>query len=357
MATRLRHAAFIFTLLFPVAAFADGFPQLRLSGKVWGQWSYDLSRANPDAPEPNGANRFEVTRTYINFKAKLTESISLRITPDLVASSGSGGKIDGSLLLRLKYAYVTFDDALPGVSVRGLMQPTPYIGFSDDIWGYRVLGPNLLEHFTGVRSSDLGLSVFGRPLEVLEYVVLASNGEGYSQQERSEVNAARYKDLSARLTLSPFAQGSGLVRRLRLSVFGQYGITENFTPLDRHLERIRGMGLLTWQGPGITLGAGGGVAIDDAVVELEVERSQRFLWTSWGWVELPLNLRAIGRLDLDVPDEEAERRTRIIAGLAYLFTDDVQFIVNWQRNGYQAPEIASLSAPGDSLFLRVAAEF
>lgn len=356
MAARFSTALLLFLALWPLSAFADEFPKLSLSGNVWGQWAYDISYANPESPSPNGANRFEVTRTYVNFRAQLTESISTRITPDLVATTGTGGNIDGSLVLRLKFAYVTFEDALPGVSVRALMQPTPYIGFSDGIWGYRVLGSDILEHFTGIRSSDVGFSLFGRPLEAIEYVVLASNGEGYNHQERSEPNAARYKDLAVRLTLAPFAQGGELFRRLRLSVFGQYGITEKDPRLDAHLARIRGMGLLTWQAPGFTLGAGGGLAVNEAPGELRVSRERSFLWTSWGWVDLPLNLRAIARLDLQAPDGGA-RRTRLIAGGAYRFSPDVQVIVNWQRNGYQAPEEASPTAPGDSLFVRVAAKF
>lgn len=356
MATWFSLSLLILSLLFPLRASAEALPRLQLSGNVWGQWVYDLSYANPESPDPNGANRFEVTRTYINFRAQITESISARITPDLVATSGTEGNLDGSLTLRLKYAYVTFEDALPFVSVRALMQPTPYIGFSDSIWGYRVLGSDILERFTGVRSSDVGLSLFGRPFEILEYAVLASNGEGYNRQERSEANAARYKDLAARLTFSPFAQAGEFVRRLRLSLFGQYGIREKAESLDRHIERIRGLALLTWQAPGFTLGTGGGVAIDDRVEELRVDRSQSFLWTSWGWVDLPLHLRAIARLDLDAPDD-AGRRTRLIAGAAYLFSDEVQFIVNWERDAYQAPEEAPLGARGDSLFLRVAAEF
>lgn len=356
----IRTLFFACTLLLPLGARAD-FPKLDISGNVWGQWAYDLSFAHPDSPNRGGTNRFEVTRTYVHFRARLSESISLRITPDLVAATGTDGSLDGSLVLRLKYAYVTFD-ALPGLSVQALMQPTPYIGFSDGIWGYRVLGSDILEHFTGIRSSDVGLAVFGQPVgKFLDYQVLASNGEGYNRQESSDPDVGKYKDLAARLTLAPLAEAGPMLRSLELTVFGQYGIREKVPGLGAHLERIRAMALATWNAPGITLGAGGGWAGDDRIEEERVERLESFLWTSWGWVDLPLGLRAIGRFDLDSPTrsdvDDVGRRTRLIAGLAYLFTDDVQVIANWERNGAQRPENGPLSARGDSLFLRVAAEF
>ncbi|MFO7156036.1 MAG: hypothetical protein DIU72_005425 [Pseudomonadota bacterium] len=344
--------------LAPLGARAE-YPKLELSGNVWGQWAYDLSFAHPDSPKPGGTHRFEVTRTYLNFRARLSPSISLRVTPDLVAATGTDGNLDGSLVLRLKFAYVDFE-AFPALAVRALMQPTPYIGFSDGVWGYRVLGPDILEHFTGIRSSDVGLGLLGAPLgNYADYQVLLSNGEGYNRQERIEPEAGKYKDLAARLTLAPLAGAGPWLEGLRLTLFGQYGIRERI--LGARLERIRAMALATWSGPGFTLGTGGGFSADDQATEGRLLRRESFLWTSWGWVDLPLSLRAIGRLDLDVPDaasaDDPGRRSRIIAGLAYRFTDDVQVIVNWERNDAQKPENGPLDAPRDSLFLRVAAEF
>lgn len=163
------------------------------------------------------------------------------------------------------------------------------------------------------------------------------------------------------MTLSPFAQAGPLLRDLSLSLFGQYGIREKVPALDAHLERTRAMALLAWRGPGFTLGVGGGHSADDRLEEGREVRRESFLWTSWGWVDLPLRLRAIGRFDLSAPTNPADgdpgRRTRLVAGLAHLFTDAVQLILNWERNGYQTPQNAPLDAPGDTLFVRVAADF
>lgn len=363
MSARIRTTLLAALFALPCIASAEtaAHPKIDLSGTLWGLWGYDLGFANPDAPLRAGSHRFEVTRSYVNFRAQLSDSISLRITPDLVVTTRTDGNVDGSLLLRLKYAYLTFD-ALPGLSVRALMQPTPYIGFSDQLWGYRVLGTDILEHFTGIRSADTGVAVLGQTLaNFLSYEVLASNGEGFSQQERVEPDAARYKDVAARVTLSPFAQAGPLLRDLSLSLFGQYGIREKVPALDAHLERTRAMALLAWRGPGFTLGVGGGHSADDRLEEGREVRRESFLWTSWGWVDLPLRLRAIGRFDLCAPTNPADgdpgRRTRLVAGLAHLFTDAVQLILNWERNGYQTPQNAPLDAPGDTLFVRVAADF
>lgn len=126
------------------------------------------------------------------------------------------------------------------------------------------------------------------------------------------------------------------------------------------------MGLLTWQGPGVTLGVGGGLVWDDFLREQEdgpvtVEEVRSFLFTSWGWIDLPWRFRAVGRFDLIDPDDQESdgtgRRTRLIAGLAYRFTDDVQVIADWQRYGYQRGQNAPENALGDSLFLHLAADF
>jgi hypothetical protein len=336
------------------------YPKLRLSGVLWGVWSVDLSRANPDAPTPNGANRFEVTRTYLDFEADVSPRITLRITPDLALGLGSGGSLDGSRVLRLKFAYVDFRDVAPAFSVRALMQPTPYHGFSDGTWGYRVLGPDYVELFTGIGAADLGVSAFGKvPGGALEYQVLLSNGEGFARTESTDRDAAKYKDVAGRLTLTPFPGAGPVLARLRFTGFGHYGVKESVA--GEQAIRARALGLLTWQPPGATLGVGGGWSWDDREADTGLERQEAFLFTSWGWLDLPLRLRAIGRFDLFDPQDEGDvgpgASTRLIAGLAYRATDAVQIIADWQRFDFQRPEQTPEAALGSGLFLHVAANF
>lgn len=338
-------------------------PPVRITGQFFGLWGLDLSQANPDAPNPNGANRFDVTRTYINVESRLARKISLRITPDITRVSGTDGNIDGNLDLRLKYAYVTFEDVLPGVSIRAVQQANPWTNFSNRVWRYRVLGSDILDNFGGVSSADLGVGVLGNHFGgKLDYNVLLSNGEGYTKPEAGQRERAKYKDLASRVTYSPFAGSGSALQGLRLTGYFQYGIKDKIE--DRHADRIRALGLLTFENELGTLGIGGGPTWDDEIGEApgELLRHRGFLFTSWGWVNLPLDLRLIGRFDRFDPGEgwlegpnETGTRTRLIAGLAYRFTEKVQVIVDWQRFGFEDADEVAPKVAGSTFFVHLEA--
>jgi|GEM_PF-610019 len=395
MAPRLRTIAAILLSIVPTFAFGDepkaaapqeapapapaptappaddrlviGSMKLKISGVLFALWARDLALANePD--HTAGANRFDVTRAYINIEPRITETISLRITPDITRVSAGGTNLDGSLVLRLKYGYAQFDDVLFGATVRGGLQPTPIVDYTDAVWAYRVLGPSPFEIFGGSPSSDLGAGVAGKQLGgVLEYAVLASNGEGYAKPEQSSREGARYKDVAGRLTFSPFAASTnGALRKLRLTAMAQYGISSE-TPGGDYVDRTRVYGLASWEGALGTIGAGGGPTWDhDAREEGGVRLRNGLLLTAFGWVNLPANLRLVGRYDYFDPNtDEAAReltnpvgtKTRLIAGLAYLFNDKVQVIADYQRFGYEHPSAAKSTDPGTTAFVHLEAKY
>jgi len=344
-----------------------GSMKLKISGVLFALWARDLALANePD--HTAGANRFDVTRAYVNIEPWITETISLRITPDITRVSAAGTNLDGNLVLRLKYGYANFDDAFFGNWVRGGLQPTPIVDFTDALWGYRVLGASPFEIFGGSPSSDLGAGVGGKQLGgVLEYAVLASNGEGYTKPEQSSREGARYKDVAGRVTFAPFAESSsGALRKLRLTAMAQYGIASE-APDGDHVDRTRVYGLASWEGSLGTLGAGGGPTWDhDAREGGGVRLRNGLLLTAFGWVNLPANLRLVGRYDYFDPNTDEEARaltnpvgtkTRLIAGLAYRFTDKVQVIADYQRFGYEHPSAAKATDPGTTAFLHLEAKY
>lgn len=340
--------------------------KLRISGVIFALWTRDLALANePD--HTAGANRFDLTRAYVNIEPQLTEKISLRITTDVTRVSAPGTSLDGNLALRLKYGYAQFDDVVAGATVRGGLQPTPIVDYTDSVWGYRVLGPSPFEIFGGAPSSDLGAGVSGKPLGGrLEYAVLVSNGEGYTKPEQSGREAARYKDVAGRLTFAPFAGSPGALRGIRLSALAQYGISSE-TPLDDYVDRTRVYGLASWEGALGTFGAGGGPTWDhDAREGGGVRLRNGLLLTAFGYVNLPLDLRLVGRYDYFDPNtDEAAReltnpsgtKTRLIAGLAYRITDKVQVIGDYQRFGYGDPSHAKASDPGTAAFVHLEAKY
>lgn len=342
--------------------------KLKLSGVLYASWGFDAAGANPDTKgQVAGNNRFDVTRAYFNIEPQITKNISLRITPDITRVSGTEGNIDGSLAFRLKYAYAQFDEVAPGLAVKAGMQHTAYIDFEDSLWKYRVLGPSAYEFFTRKASSDLGVGAIGRHLKgILEYQVVLSNGEGYTRPERSPAypeGDGKYKEIGARVTVAPFADNDDAWKGLKLTGFGQYGFTQSARIGDQreHLTTTRALGLASYEHRLFTVAAGYGIAGDDLVSGDEVpvlEEASGTLFTGFGFVNLPAKLRVLGRFDSFDPngDVDNDERTRIIGGLAYLFSNMVQVIGDWQHFGYanddQAPDVI-----GDQFFVHLEAKY
>ena len=339
--------------------------RLEITGQIFALWSIDVAQANPDLPSPNGANRFDLTRAFVDVTPQISDRISARITPDLFRVSNTGGNVDGTLALRLFYAYVRWADIAPGVSAIGGLQPNPLTSFDDSVWKYRVLGPSIYSTFAGLPTSDLGVGVTGKQLDgVLEYHVLLSNGEG---RDKPEVN--KYKEGTARVTFAPFANGDAAwAKRLRLTALADYGIQSKFD--GDKIERIQVSGLASFEHEVGTVAVGAGPTWQGAKVQPPdaapfVETRHGLLFTTYAFVNLPLNLRALGRFDFLDPDLDdtagtratTGRRTRTIGGLAYRFTDKVQLIADYQHFGYQRPENALATDPGSTFFLHTEARY
>lgn len=351
--------------------------KLKLSGTLFGSFSVDVSKAN-DAPNPTGAvtgaNRFDLTRAYINIEPQITESISLRITPDLTRVSGTGGTVDGSLALRLKYAYANFANLPGSTTLRAGMMQTPYIEFEDNVWKYRVLGTSGIEFFRGMPSADLGAGLRGTHLEgILDWSVAVLNGEGYSKPEKpANLRDAKYKAIGGRLTVTPFKTGDNeALKGLKLTGFYQYEFTRGAVTADgvEPLAASRLMALASYERPLGTIAIGYGAFSDDAEPVAPATSTSSIgsnLITAFGFLNLPYNLRLLARFDsFDAntsksvaEDPTAGSRTRTIAGVAYRISDTVQVIGDWQHFGWSdADEQALSSDVGDQLFVHLEANF
>ena len=174
---------------------------------------YDAELENRD-----GYNVFDLTRGYINVTGQLAENVRFRITPDIRRAT-SDSTLAGSLVLRVKYAFVELDNLKTARSwIRFGAHQTPWLDFEESIDRYRVQGTMFSEREGLIPgSSDFGVgyfSPFGKYIEVQTGVY---NGEGYAQ---TDVN--KYKSAQGRLTLRPFA-GRGAANGFRLSGFYSAG--------------------------------------------------------------------------------------------------------------------------------------
>ncbi len=162
-------------------------------------------------------NAFDVTRAYININADLTPTVKFRLTPDLRRINDSS--LGGSLVFRLKYGFVEFDNLTPRSWLRLGLHQTPWLDFEESINRYRVQGQMFSEREGVIPSSgDFGAGYLTRfPNDWGELNMGVYNGEGASKGETD-----KYKSLQGRLTVRPFPKAA-LAKGFRISGFYNLG--------------------------------------------------------------------------------------------------------------------------------------
>jgi hypothetical protein len=193
--------------------------------KLYADYQIDLGSDDYD-------NAFHITRGYIGLRAQITSWLGGRVTYDVSQAGDLGrsgaaavegeeaevesSRLSGSVVARLKYAYL--DLGIPRLSMRlrfGVVQ-TPYIDWVEHIEGSRFLRKVMIEQEYHYPSADFGLALVGNVRDYLSYHVGVYNGEGYHGVEDSS-----FKDIIARLSLRP-APGVGT---------GQIPANELYNPL------------------------------------------------------------------------------------------------------------------------------
>lgn len=186
------------------------YPTIRIG--FLGYFQYAAELKNRDS-----FNAFDVTRGYINVTGRLAEHVRFRITPDVKRESGGG--LDGSLVFRMKYAFVEFDGLRQGAWLRMGAHHTPWLDFAEHVNRYRVQGTVFAEREGTIPgSSDFGVGYLTPlPDEYGEVQFGVYNGEGFTQPE-----STKHKSLQGRLTIRPFPN-AGLLHPLRLSAYYNWG--------------------------------------------------------------------------------------------------------------------------------------
>jgi len=164
--------------------------------------------------ESNGYNAFDVTRGYFNVKARLTDRVSVRFTPDVRPTTDAS--LDRNLALRLEYASLDAK-VTDGVSFMFGLHEMPWLTFEESVNRYRVIGPFFAERLGLIPGpTDLGASVRATGGRTDVHVGVY-NGEGYG---RAEID--KYKSIDGRVTLRPFSADSA-AGNMSISGFYQYG--------------------------------------------------------------------------------------------------------------------------------------
>jgi hypothetical protein len=182
-------------------------------------------RTDSAAKVPTGgkpASRFDVGRAYLTFRAPAGERASVRVTTDIFQNTAAGGWV-----VRLKYGILQYDlsrnfagmDGLAAVARVGMLH-TVVIEHVETFWPRWIFNSPVETHGF-FSSADVGAAtLFTLPRRRGEVYLTLTNGPGYTS---SEVD--RFKDVAARVSLTPFAGDSGLLRNFTISPWYYLGNT------------------------------------------------------------------------------------------------------------------------------------
>lgn len=189
-----------------------------LSGVLYLNYQYGGSTAN------RSDNRFDFERAYLNVRASSGSRDSIRVTLDVFQQrDASRDQYYRGWTMRVKYAYLQHD-LLRGSArqVRawarlGLIQ-TVMVEKEEQFWN-RGLSQVAVEQAGYFNSADAGAAVgVTLPNNAGEVYATIVNGAGYASRETD-----RFKDFQARVSLTPFANGSGPLKGLQLSPWMSLG--------------------------------------------------------------------------------------------------------------------------------------
>ncbi len=276
-----------------------------------------------DASDPDLANAFHLTRGYLGLKLKVTPWLGARITYDVTTiddvpgstdhhtgndavTHGGDNKINGSLVARVKYAYVKLGVLPAHLDIRFGVAHTPWMDWMEHIEDTRFLRKIMWEKEYHYPSADFGVVFTGTVGDVLAYHAGVYNGEGYHGLE-----TVGFKDVIGRLTLRPIPHKKGL-DGLAFSVYGHAEF-----PVEDGVETDRRVGgAVTYRMANEVKSVDTAkVAGDKFAVWLQAKHQAhgdpdalvKNLGLSFGArVELPANLFVIGRGDRFDPDLSAD---------------------------------------------------
>jgi len=289
----------------------DDKPSVKVGVTIFTDYTY---QSDPKGKDANGneidPNSFNLSRAYVNVTGQLHHLISYRVTTDVTRETGSGSSLNGSLTVRLKYAFGQFnmDDWLPGGSwIRLGLQQTPYIDYAEGIYRYRFQGPIFVDREGFITSSDFGLSGHvSFPSNFGDVHVGFYNGDGYAKSEANDQKAVQ-----ARVSVRP-APRVAIAKGLRLTGF----YDADHYASDQKRERF--IGNLTFEHEYVNAGFDYLNAKDrSALASPEVTGEGYSIWAT---PKTPVGLEALLRYDSLKPNKDVDaRKKRFIGGIAYWF--------------------------------------
>jgi len=227
--------------------------KINLGFTVYGDWGLYFktgfgpqftTQVNPPGPGNDNYNSFDITRTYINFFYSPNDKYTLRVTPNIFREIGNipaqkigvdgaaGASAPGSLVVRVKYAYIDFNKLFAGSKSFGDdkltigQQTNPLIDWEEALYGYRFT--SLVPwNYLSLSSTHAGVKLHG-PIKsngktILDYEVGAFDSGSFHNLE-----LASEKQVMGRLSYYPMG-ATGRFNGFGLTGFVDYGYM-NVTP-------------------------------------------------------------------------------------------------------------------------------
>lgn len=200
-------------------------PQLDFSGIIFGSYQFRTDSAARATLGGAAPNQFNIDRVYLTFRMPVGDNALIRATSDIFqqTSAATNGYYRG-WVVRLKYGYLQYtllkNSLGDGSNVQGRigMLHTVLIDHEESFWP-RYLGNTAVERNGFFLSSDLGAAgLITLPDKLGEVYGTITNGPGYTAPETD-----RFKDFALRVTLTPFANDSSLLKTFAISPWAYKG--------------------------------------------------------------------------------------------------------------------------------------
>ena len=175
------------------------------SGVLYANFQY-----RADKGPSKSQNKFDIERAYLTFRMPAGDRASIRITADVFQQTATpNDAFYRGWVIRAKYAYLQYD-YLKSASWNGLARAglihNVVIDHVESFWP-RWISQTPVERAGFFSSSDAGVgTLLSFPNKFGEFYATIVNGPGYTSRETD-----RFKDYSARLSLTPLSGSSNKV--------------------------------------------------------------------------------------------------------------------------------------------------
>ena len=356
-------------------------PKLSVGGLAYIEWSKELKHSATRTPDEN-YNTFAIKRVYLDFKKKLDDMWSVRVTTDVGQVDSKASKKytekvtppttsypeskTNSYTLFLKYAYVEAKDKLDFAEYKFAfgMISTPLIGFVDKQSDYRWLEQNytdqsktVLYYLDGTtmkgqsidHSADMGVSLEVSMFNKLLTLTGAyTNGEGYKYADEVKLGDDG-KAYYGMLTLMPLKD---------LYLVGIYRNQNTNDKIDDNYIRYMGGGIV-YSDEWYKIGAMYYIpeTSKKATSTATADENKYKLFDSWLNVRLDqivdMPIIVVGRYAFGENDDvDKSKVTSWAAGLGYHVADGLRAVAYFQNVKSQAKD-----DPDRQIFVKTEVKF